>query len=155
MAKNKKNKQSNSKVKKRRQQTIMIISIIGVVAVLGGLGFMLQGNQTLQSTVSNVSVQNVSVNDLADASGDYIVLDVREQWEYDEGHVAGVTLIPLGELSARVSELPDDKAIYVMCRSGQRSAIASTILKDAGKQDIRNVQGGILAWGRAGLPIEQ
>lgn len=153
MANNKRNKTSNSK--NRQRQSVWIVLFIGLLVVLGGLGFVWQRNQAGQIINQTVSVQNVSVNDLANASGEFIVLDVREQWEYDEGHVAGVTLIPLAELKARASELPNDKAIYVICRSGQRSTRASTILKDAGKQDIRNVQGGTLAWVRAGLPLEQ
>ena len=66
----------------------------------------------------------------------------------------GVTLIPLGELEARATELPDDVPIYVICRSGNRSLEASNLLLEAGKQDVRNVQGGILAWQQAGFPVE-
>lgn len=102
------------------------------------------------------SYANVSVQDLANANAPRrVVLDVRELWEYEQGRVPGATLIPLGELGARASELPDNVPIYVICRSGNRSVAASKILLKAGKQDVRNVQGGILAWQQAGLPVER
>ncbi len=108
-----------------------------------------------QEAQIEAKIQNVTVQDLANASGDYLILDVREQWEYDQGHVPGVTLIPMGQLEQRISELPDDKALYVICHSGVRSAKASDMLLQAGKKDIRNVLGGTVAWAQAGLPIER
>lgn len=163
MAKNK-SASTKTSVKNSKQKLSIMVSVLGLL-LLSVVGFVWQRNQVTQ--VPQAIIQNVSVNDLATAistagdisgntsSDDYIILDVREQWEYDQGHVAGVTLIPLGELKARASELPQDKPIYVMCHSGRRSVTASTILKDAGKQDIRNVQGGIVAWAAANLPVEQ
>lgn len=100
--------------------------------------------------------KNVAVSDLHRASeAEYVLLDVRQPDEYAEGHVQGSRLIPLGELEARVSQLPDDKPIYVICRSGNRSRTASQILNKAGKKDVRNVQGGMLAWVAAGYPVER
>ncbi len=142
MAKQKKLKQSNN-------QWLVIGTALGIIAL-----FIVVFAWPFGST-ARASVQNVSVTDLANAQGDYVVIDVREQWEYDEGHVPGVTLIPLGELESRISEVPTDKPIYVICRSGNRSTTASNILLNAGLEDIRNVQGGTLAWQQAGLAIEQ
>ena len=97
---------------------------------------------------------NVSVQDLASAvqEGAY-VLDVRENYEFAEGHVQGSTLIPLAQLSSRVSELPTDRPIYVFCRSGNRSKQASEILVKAGLKEVKNVEGGIIAWQGAGYPV--
>lgn len=142
MAKQKKLKQSNN-------QWLVIGTALGLIAV-----FIIVFAWPFGST-AQASVQNVTVTDLANAQGDYVVIDVREQWEYDEGRVPGVTLIPLGELESRISEIPSDKPIYVICRSGNRSTTASNILLKAGLKDIRNVQGGTLAWQQAGLAIEQ
>ena len=65
-----------------------------------------------------VDVQTVAgVKDLDNV----LVLDVREQWEYDEGHIPGVTLIPMEEVPDRLSEIPTDKEVIVTCRSGNRS----------------------------------
>ena len=100
--------------------------------------------------------KNVSVSDLHGASETKLVLlDVRQPDEFAEGHVQGSRLIPLGELEARTAELPDDQPIYVICRSGNRSKTASQILNKAGKKDVRNVQGGILAWVAAGYPVQR
>lgn len=100
------------------------------------------------------SYSNVSVQDLAAAvqEGAY-VLDVREDIEFAEGHVQGSTLIPLAQLSSRVSELPTNQPIYVFCRSGNRSRQASEILIKAGLKDVKNVEGGIIAWQGAGYPV--
>ena len=84
-----------------------------------------------------------------------IVLDVREQWEYDEGHIPGVTLIPMGEVANRLSEIPTDKEVIVTCRSGNRSSQVTEFLREQGYDNVHNMAGGILAWQEAGLPVEQ
>ena len=60
------------------------------------------------------------------------LLDVREQWEYQEGHVPGAQLIPLGELEHRVNEVPRDRPILAICHSGQRSFAAAAYLQRLG-----------------------
>lgn len=84
-----------------------------------------------------------------------LLLDVREQSEYDEVHAPNVTLIPLGQLSARISELAahQNQPIAVICRSGRRSAKAVQLLQEAGYSKVSNVGGGTIAWERAGLPV--
>jgi rhodanese-related sulfurtransferase len=99
--------------------------------------------------------QNVSVHDLASAGENRLVLDVREPWEFAAGHVPGAILIPLGQLAARVGELPQDRPLFVICRSGNRSVTASQLLVAAGKRDVRNVEGGMIAWQSAGLPVSR
>ena len=82
-----------------------------------------------------------------------LVLDVREQGEWDAGHIAGARHIPLGELGARYEELPRDRRIVCVCRSGGRSLTATQALAGAGF-DIHNLDGGLKAWAAAGLPLE-
>ena len=84
-----------------------------------------------------------------------LLLDVREQSEYDEVHAPNVTLIPLGQLPARMNELAahKDQPIAVMCHSGRRSAKAVKLLEEAGYSRLSNVSGGIVAWEQAGLPV--
>lgn len=84
-----------------------------------------------------------------------LVLDVREDSEYAEAHVAGSTLIPLGQLAQRLQELGADKSkpVVLICRSGRRSAQAQTILQQAGFSAASNVEGGMIAWQKAGLPV--
>jgi rhodanese-related sulfurtransferase len=82
-----------------------------------------------------------------------LVLDVRQPNEYAEAHVAGSTLIPLDQLSFRLGELPKDQDIAVICRSGNRSGVATGVLRRAGFNAV-NVKGGILAWQHHRLPVE-
>ncbi len=80
------------------------------------------------------------------------LLDVREDDEWAAGHVPSATHIPLGQLGARTAELPQDEQIYVICRSGMRSARAAQALNGAGWQAI-NVAGGMQDWAAAGRPM--
>ena len=82
-------------------------------------------------------------------------LDVREQSEYDAGHIPGVKLIPTGEVSNRLSEIPKDKPVIVTCRSGNRSSQVTKYLQDQGYANAHNMEGGIVAWQQAGYPVEK
>ena len=86
---------------------------------------------------------------------DVLVLDVREQWEYDEGHIPGVTLIPMGEVANRLAEIPTDQEVIVTCRSGNRSGQITDFLREQGYDNVHNMEGGILAWEAAGYDVEQ
>jgi rhodanese-related sulfurtransferase len=88
---------------------------------------------------------------------DAIVLDVREQAEYDAGHVLNAKLIPLGKLNERIGELEKYRAqpIVVICRSGQRSASATAQLTKQGFDQAYNLMGGVVAWQKAALPLEK
>jgi rhodanese-related sulfurtransferase len=80
------------------------------------------------------------------------LLDVREDDEWAAGHAPGATHIPLGRLGARTAELPRDERIYVICRSGMRSARAAQALNAAGWQAL-NVAGGMQHWAAADRPM--
>ena len=93
-----------------------------------------------------MNVPAISVDELAgQIANGAVVVDVREPSEWDEGRVGGSRLIPLGEVVARVSEIPADGPVYVICRSGVRSAEACDYLRTQGI-DAFNVSGGVLAW---------
>lgn len=85
--------------------------------------------------------------EIMDSAEDYVLLDVREQDEFAEGHIEGAILIPYGSIDTRAeSELPDkEQTILVYCRSGRRSAIAAEALVSLGYTDVRDF-GGILDW---------
>jgi rhodanese-related sulfurtransferase len=87
------------------------------------------------------------------AAGDAVALDVREADEWAAGRIAGAVHIPVGELVARQDEIPEDRPIVVVCRSGSRSAWAVGMLARAG-YDSANLSGGLQAWQAAGLPLE-
>ncbi len=82
------------------------------------------------------------------------LLDVRQPEEYHAGHIAGATLIPLGELHVRAEELPQDREILCICRSGSRSGAAARQLVALGYKTL-NLAGGLSAWQRAGLPVKK
>lgn len=82
-----------------------------------------------------------------DAGEDLNLIDVREEYEYDEQNLGG-RLIPLGELPDRIDELDDlkNQEIIVQCRSGNRSGKAQAFLESQGFTHVRNLTGGMLAW---------
>ena len=81
-----------------------------------------------------------------------ILLDVREPQEWAAGHAPDARHIPLGDLPARMRELPSQRPVVVVCRSGHRSARAARLLADHGL-DASNLKGGMSAWATAGLPV--
>jgi len=83
------------------------------------------------------------------------LLDVREPWEFEAGHVPGARLIPLAELEDRVNEVPRDRPILAICHSGQRSLAAAGYLIQLGYSAVSNVDGGTAAWVERGYPVER
>jgi rhodanese-related sulfurtransferase len=101
-----------------------------------------------------VTIPEIDVTDLeplhrAGAS----IVDVRQPDEYDEAHVPGAVLIPLGEVPDRAAELPTDGTIYLICKSGARSQRAGDFLAGQG-YDVVNVAGGTMAWIDAGFGVD-
>lgn len=95
-------------------------------------------------------IPTVSVTDLPD---DALVLDVREADEWAAGHAPGAVHVPLGEVPARLDELPEtDDPLPVICRSGGRSSRAVQWLMHQGF-DVVNVDGGMRAWGQTDKPL--
>ncbi len=94
------------------------------------------------------SVPETTVEELkarVDAKKPFFLLDVREPHEFQISRIAGSTLIPLGQLPTRTSELPSGQEIIVHCKTGVRSAKAVAILKENGIE-AKNLKGGIVAW---------
>jgi rhodanese-related sulfurtransferase len=86
-----------------------------------------------------------------------VLLDVREPDEYQEAHVPGSVHVPLGQLKSRLQEIRalGSKPVAIICRSGRRSTIAAELLMHSGLTNVYNVQGGMIAWEKAALPIVQ
>jgi rhodanese-related sulfurtransferase len=95
------------------------------------------------------NVPSVTVSDLPDGT---LLLDVREQDEWDAGHAPDARHIPMSELAGRLGELPNDQDVYVICRSGGRSARVTAYLNGNG-WDATNVDGGMQAWDAAGRKL--
>lgn len=81
------------------------------------------------------------------------ILDVRQPEEFRNGHIAGATSIPLGELSARLKELPKDQEILCVCASGSRSSAATQLLTNEGYKAI-NLRGGMTGWQFSGFAVK-
>jgi rhodanese-related sulfurtransferase len=82
------------------------------------------------------------------------LIDVRQPEEFRAGHIPGAKLVPLGELSQRLEELPTNREIVCVCASGSRSHSATKMLLRAGYNAI-NMQGGMLMWSRSKLAISK
>lgn len=82
------------------------------------------------------------------------LLDVREPYEFADGHIAGAVLIPLGSLQQSTARLPRDREIVCVCRSGNRSSAAARHLLSAG-YTVTNLHGGMNGWIRNGLPVQR
>ena len=85
--------------------------------------------------------------------GRAVALDVREQAEWDAGRMPEAIHLPMRRLAERAAELPRDRPIIVVCRSGNRSALVTRALVEAG-HSAHNLEGGMKAWTRAGLPLD-
>ena len=100
-----------------------------------------------------VNIDVKMTNDLRNRD-DVILLDVREDDEFKAGHIPGAEWISLGQLSSRLGELPKDKTIVAVCRSGNRSGQATELLRQNGF-DAHNMQGGMNSWVQAGLEVQK
>lgn len=141
------------KKKKNNQNKNMIIVLAAVVLVVFGAVIISNQNQPATSTAALPLEVNVRDTFAFYERGGYI-LDVRTPEEWAAGHVPGATLIPLDELSNRLSELPQDEDIYIICRSGNRSASARDILLQNGFEQVTSVGGGFNNWSANGYPVE-
>ena len=81
------------------------------------------------------------------------LIDVREQWEWDEEHIPGAVLIPMREVAGRLDEIPEGR-VLVYCRTGKRSADVVEWLLAHGRPGAVNVAGGIVEWMEEDLPVE-
>jgi rhodanese-related sulfurtransferase len=105
-------------------------------------------------------IREVTTTDAArllDTAVPPVLIDVREQHEWDESHLPGAILIPRGNLESRIATAVPSTAtpIILYCATGARSAFAAKTLQEMGYEDVVNMDGGIVEWKRNGLPISQ
>lgn len=131
-----------------RKPTGQVI-IVALVALAVYLIAMSTGGGTQSGLASEISVDEA--HEMYQAGT--FVLDVRTQEEWDEYHAPNTTLIPLDQLEARLSELPKNQEIVVICRSGNRSQQARDILLNAGF-NATSMAGGLKEWYARGYPTE-
>jgi rhodanese-related sulfurtransferase len=106
-----------------------------------------------KSGVPDMSISEVSATEAMEllANG-AVLIDVRQENEWDLGHAPMATPIPLAELPDYLGELPHDQVVVCVCRSGARSLRAAAFLEENGF-DVRNLTGGMIAWSGEGLPF--
>jgi rhodanese-related sulfurtransferase len=105
-------------------------------------------------TSSSVREQNRSmqVDEFSTRRAEFHLLDVREDDEWNAGHIDGAQHIPLRQLADRIGELPKERTVVAVCRSGVRSEAAARGLRKLGYA-AENLEGGVNAWDRAKLPL--
>ena len=129
------------------------VSILLVVALV--IFIILQSAGSSGGATTNALAPEISVIDAhAMYQNGAYVLDVRTVDEWNEFHAPNTTLIPLDELPVRVNEVPRDREIVVVCRSGNRSQQGRDILLNAGFTNVTSMTGGLNEWRAAGYPIE-
>jgi len=91
---------------------------------------------------------DITAQELSEHPGDFTLLDVREPHEWNAGHLDGAIHIPMQQVPARIDEVPRDKEVVVICRSGARSARVQQFLQSQGYTRVKNLTGGMSAWKR-------
>ena len=126
---------------------LIVALVVFLLLQLGGGNNNTPATNTLSSTISVSEAYELYQNGA-------FVLDVRTVEEWNEFHAPDSTLIPLDQLASRLSEVPRDRQIVVVCRSGNRSQEGRDILLNAGFGQVTSMTGGLNDWRANGLPIE-
>ncbi|NDJ61059.1 MAG: rhodanese-like domain-containing protein [Chloroflexi bacterium] len=151
MSKNK--SRQTRKNQSNNQRTVMIaVAIVVIIAAVGG-AFAILNNAAGSQAAGTQIISPANYQDefvVADAA--HVLIDVRTPEEFASGHIPGAINIPVEELAGRLDEVPNDTAIVVYCRSGNRSTQAANILAQADYGAVSNL-GGIITWANAGLPV--
>lgn len=112
------------------------------------------GNWLREATGAPESISAQELEALRTGKEKPFILDVRSVQEYkQDGHIAGATLITLSDLSNKLKQVPTDRMVVCVCRSGARSSAAYGILKQAGYTNIRNLSGGMMGWQSEMMPV--
>jgi molybdopterin/thiamine biosynthesis adenylyltransferase/rhodanese-related sulfurtransferase len=115
------------------------------------------GTKTERTELAKARTASVDVQEAREEieRGDAALVDVRERHEWDESHLEGATLVPELTVADRIGEVVPDHSqrVLLYCRTDNRSARAADLLRDLGYEDVVYVEGGIVAWEEAGLPV--
>ena len=142
----------NQKKQPRKQKPSLVLwaGILLAVLALAAVGILIfrpfsQAKTPLPDTVTVAQAADLR-------SQGAFILDVRQPEEWNQFHIPGAVLIPLGDLPARLSEVPKNKNVVVYCRTGHRSAQGRDILRQAGYTQVTSLAGGITQWQAEGQP---
>ena len=129
-------------------KNLVLVGIFVLVILISGCFANVAAPKAEASLANEISVDEA----YAKYQQGMFLLDVRQPEEWQEAHIPNTTLIPLGELESRLNELPKDKPIVVVCRSGNRSQAGRDILKKADFNNVTSMAGGINQWRAQGYP---
>ena len=120
---------------------------VGIIGGADGPTSVMVSDKGENAMYEYEQITPVEAKEIIDSGIDHIILDVREQEEFDEGHIPGAILIPYTEIESKAEEMLSDKdaLILVYCRSGRRSKIASESLAKLGYLNVKEF-GGIIDW---------
>jgi rhodanese-related sulfurtransferase len=142
------------------ERVVYSLRRVGFNRVAGYLSEGIAGWKAAGLPLTSGDIQDVSAPQLDElmrsSNGSRpLVVDVREPWEYAQGHIPGALLIPLGQLAARLNELEPGRPVATVCASGNRSQSAAALLGQKGFQKVYNLSGGMYGWQSAGLKMDR
>ena len=147
-------------IQKKRLVSLLMALVLSFSIVGCGM-FMPAVVDVVETEVVSLQVipelaPNLTVEEVAQAISEteIVIVDVREDWEFDSGHIEDAVLIPVGEIADRVDEIPTDVPVVLVCRSGNRSGQAYRYLKQQGFDNVHNMLGGKLDWSSQGYDVE-
>lgn len=124
------------------------LNITAIEATNRGLADMPWAMLTTTQHVDEISPDQLDLD-----NDSQVLIDVREPEEFEAGHVAGSVLIPQADIATRLEEIPRDRPVVAVCRSGSRSLRAAQFLKQMGYSQVFSLHGGVEAWEQAGRPL--
>ena len=143
-----------SKAGPKKKITIPVWALVLIMIAVFVVSYLALKDQDQQEPVVSSLPAEFSVDEVAKFDQkEWFFLDVREPSEWEEAHIPYATLIPLGELTARLSEIPKDTNIVVVCRSGNRSAVGRDLLLKSGFANVTSMAGGMSTWQAKGYPV--
>ena len=144
----------------KMRNTILIVALMLGIALVFNAPAALAKDMTAKDLVEKAK-KNITMISLEDAKalfdkGGVIFLDCREPKEYKSGHIPGAINIPRGLLEFKVEgKIPDKNADIVMyCKSGGRGCLACESIGEMGYKNVKNMEGGWMAWSKAGYPVD-
>lgn len=142
--------------KSQLEEVVKLLVKIGVEDIPG----YFEDTEVTATGLATESYRTAAPEEVAEQvlSGEMVLVDVRSQTEWDDGHVPTARHLMLGYLPQQAEELVagnEDRPIVVQCRTGRRSAIGASILQKAGARNVINMEGGFRDWAKAGLPVEE
>ena len=140
-----------------KTKTLLLILILLLAISVAACG----GKQATSAPSASIDLATLPVDitvqqvDAIRTMPEVLLIDVREQWEYDEGHLPGITLMPMNSIPNRLDKISKDKFVVITCHTGNRSSQVTKFLRDNGFDNVHNMLGGIAAWEKAKLPVEK